>query len=86
MTKHWRGGKWFIEGDIQQCFDSVDPTVLLSMLRDKLHDNRLLRLMANLFKAGYLEEWTYHPPLSGGPQGGQPYLHDYLLGSARPVR
>lgn len=70
MTKHWRGVKWFIEGDIHQCFDSLDPTVLLSILREKLHDNRFLRLLQNLFKAGYLEEWTYHPTLSGVPQGG----------------
>jgi hypothetical protein len=62
--------KWFIEGDIHQCFDSLDPTVLLSILGEKLHDNRFLRLMANLFKAGYLEDWTYHPTLSGVPQGG----------------
>jgi hypothetical protein len=62
--------QWFIEGDIHQCFDSLDPTVLLSILREKLHDNRFLRLMANLFKAGYLEEWTSHPTLSGVPQGG----------------
>jgi hypothetical protein len=62
--------QWFIEGDIHQCFDSLDPTVLLSILREKLHDHRFLRLMANLFKAGYLEEWTSHPTLSGVPQGG----------------
>jgi group II intron reverse transcriptase/maturase len=70
MTQHWRGVKWFIEGDIHQCFDSLDSTVLLSILGEKLHDNRFLRLMSNLFKAGYLEEWTYHPTLSGVPQGG----------------
>jgi len=70
ITQHWRGVKWFIEGDIHQCFDSLDPTVLLSILREKLHDNRFLRLIMNLFQAGYLEEWTYHPTLSGVPQGG----------------
>jgi group II intron reverse transcriptase/maturase len=70
ITQHWRRVKWFIEGDIHQCFDSLDPTVLLSILREKLHDNRFLRLMTNLFQAGYLEDWTYHPTLSGVPQGG----------------
>jgi retron-type reverse transcriptase len=25
ITKHWRGTKWFIEGDISQCFDSIYP-------------------------------------------------------------
>lgn len=70
MTKHWKGIKWFIEGDIHQCFDSLDSTALLSILGEKLKDNRFLRLIANLCKAGYLEEWTYHPTLSGVPQGG----------------
>lgn len=69
-TQHWRGVKWCIEGDSHQCCDSLDPTGLLSILGEKRQDNRFLRLMANLFKAGYLEEWTYHPTLSGVPQGG----------------
>src|SRR5205814_7004814 len=39
--KHrWRGTKWFIEGDIQGCFDTIDHTILLSILGEKLHDNR----------------------------------------------
>jgi len=70
MTKHWRGVKWFIEGDIRQCFDSLDLTVLMSTLSEKLHDNRFTRLILNLCQAGYLEDWTYHPTLSGVPQGG----------------
>jgi retron-type reverse transcriptase len=78
ITQHWRGVKWFIEGDIRQCFDSLDPTVLLSILREKLHDNRFLRLLANRFQAGYLEDWTYHPTLSGVPQGGAVTLQTKL--------
>jgi len=30
----------------------------------------LLRLIEGALKAGYCEEWTYHPSLSGSPQGG----------------
>jgi pimeloyl-ACP methyl ester carboxylesterase len=44
-------------------------SVLMSILREKLHDERFLRLIENLLKAGYLEQWTYHPTLSGCPQG-----------------
>jgi len=32
----------------------------LSILREKIHDNRFIRLTENLLKAGYLEEWKYH--------------------------
>jgi group II intron reverse transcriptase/maturase len=66
----WTGTKWFIEGDIKGCFDHIDHQVMLSILREKLHDNRFLRLLDSLLKAGYLEEWKYHATLSGTPQGG----------------
>ena len=70
ITRHWRGVKWYIEGDLVQCFDRLDHTVLLGILSEQLHDNRFLRLLANLLKAGYLEDWKYHATLSGSPQGG----------------
>jgi len=73
--------KWFIEGDISQCFDSLDHSVLLTILRESFHDQRLLRLIANLLKAGYLEEWRSHTTLSGVPQGGgvSPILSNLYL-------
>jgi len=77
----WTGTKWFIEGDIKGCFDNIDHTVLMSTLREKIQDNRFLRLVENLLKAGYLEEWTYRPTLSGTPQGGiiSPILSNIYL-------
>lgn len=66
----WKGTAWFIEGDISACFDSLDHTVLLAILAETIHDNRFLRLVKNLLKAGYLEDWRYHQTLSGTPQGG----------------
>jgi group II intron reverse transcriptase/maturase len=81
ITKHWRGGKWFIEGDLTQCFDRIDHEVLLAILGEHIHDNRLLGLMSNVLKAGYLEEWTYNATLSGTPQGGviSPILSNIYL-------
>src|SRR5437588_4337008 len=29
ITKAWKGVKWFVEGDISQCFDSFDHEVML---------------------------------------------------------
>jgi group II intron reverse transcriptase/maturase len=77
----WSGTKWFIEGDISQYFDAIDHEVLLSILGEKLKDNRFLRLLANLLRAGYLEDWTYHRTLSGSPQGGvvSPILSNIYL-------
>jgi group II intron reverse transcriptase/maturase len=81
IRRTWKGTKWFIEGDIKGCFDSIDHTILLSILREKIHDNRFLRLIENLLKAGYLENWRYHPSLSGTPQGGilSPLLSNLYL-------
>jgi group II intron reverse transcriptase/maturase len=66
----WSGTKWFIEGDSSGCFDHIDQTILMTILREHIHDNRVLRLIEGLLKAGYCEAWTYHPTLSGTPQGG----------------
>jgi hypothetical protein len=70
-----------MEGDLHQGLDSLDPTVLRSILREKLPDNRFLRWMTNLLPAGDLEDWTYPPTLSGVPQGGvcRPLLMNVYL-------
>ena len=68
VATYWSGTRWFVEGDIKGCFDNIDHEVLLSVLGEKLHDNRFLRLLKYLLKAGYLEDWTYSRTLSGTPQ------------------
>src|SRR6266542_44232 len=42
----------------------------MNILRENIHDNRFLRLIEGSLKAGYCEDWKYHPSLSGSPQGG----------------
>ena len=81
IQRVWKGTTWFIEGDISQCFDSLDHGVMLSILREKIHDNRFMRLIENLLKAGYLEEWKYNATHSGTPQGGvaSPILSNIYL-------
>jgi len=76
-----KGTKWFIEGDLCQCFDRIDHTVLMSILAEKIQDNRFLRLIRNLLDAGYLEEWRFHDTYSGVPQGGviSPLLSNLVL-------
>ena len=70
VVDYWSGVRWFVEGDIKGCFDNIDHDVLLSVLGEKLHDNRFLRLLKYLLKAGYVEGWRYGRTLSGTPQGG----------------
>jgi len=77
----WSGTVWFIEGDISDCFGSLDHEVMLSVLAERIRDNRFLRLIRNMLKAGYLEEWQYRDTLSGVPQGGtvSPVLSNIYL-------
>jgi retron-type reverse transcriptase len=51
-------------------FDNIDHGVLLSILREQIHDGRFTRLLSELLKAGYLEDWSFRPTRSGTPQGG----------------
>src|SRR5271169_4141551 len=77
----WTGTAWFIEGDISDCFGSLSHEILLGILAEKIHDQRFLRLIRNMLKAGYLEDWEYHETLSGCPQGGvvSPILSNIYL-------
>jgi retron-type reverse transcriptase len=81
VTQKGRGTKWFIEGDISACFDKIDNTVLLDILRESFHDHRFIRLMSGLLGAGYLEEWKFNATYSGVPQGGvvSPILANVVL-------
>ena len=77
----WTGTTWFIEGDISDCFGSLDHDVMLSTLARNIHDNRFLRLLRNMLQAGYLEDWVWNATLSGAPQGGvvSPILSNIYL-------
>jgi group II intron reverse transcriptase/maturase len=81
MQRTWTGIVWFIEGDVSDCFGQLDHSIMLKILAEKIHDNRFLRLIANMLKAGYLEDWKYHETLSGSPQGGvvSPILSNIYL-------
>ena len=81
INNTWTGTAWFVEGDISDCFGSLDHEILLGILAEKIRDNRFLRLIRNMLKAGYLEDWTYRDALSGVPQGGtvSPILSNVYL-------
>src|SRR5438876_1243708 len=66
---NWVGTVWFIEGDISKCFDALSHELLLSILRETIKDERFMRLISGLLKAGYLEEWRWNQTYSGSPQG-----------------
>ncbi|MCU6482731.1 reverse transcriptase domain-containing protein [Arthrobacter sp. A2-55] len=77
----WKGTTWFIEGDIADCFGSLDHEVLISILSEKIQDGRFLALISGMLSAGYLEDWKLGATFSGAPQGGiaSPVLSNIYL-------
>jgi group II intron reverse transcriptase/maturase len=81
IEQTWTGTVWFIEGDIADCFGSLDHEIMIKILSEKIHDGRFLRLIRNMLTAGYLQDWTWNATLSGAPQGGvvSPILSNIYL-------
>lgn len=70
VQKTFTGKKWFIEGDIKGFFDNVNHDILIDILKERISDERFIRLIRKFLKAGYLEQWRFHGTYSGMPQGG----------------
>jgi group II intron reverse transcriptase/maturase len=79
------GGCWLVEVDIRQFFDTLDHAHLRALLRQRVRDGVLLRLIDKWLQAGVLEDGAVTYPEAGTPQGGvispllaNVYLH-YVL-------
>ena len=76
---------WILEADVESFFDSLDRTKLSQMLRTRVVDGSLLRLVGKCLHGGILDGARYSTPKMGAPQGsvlspllGNIYLH-YVL-------
>lgn len=58
-----------IDVDISNFFGSIDHKILENMLREKITDDRFIRYMIRLFKAGVLSEGELKISEEGVPQG-----------------
>jgi RNA-directed DNA polymerase len=79
------GGGWILEVDIRKFFDTLDHAHLREILRRRVRDGVLLRLIGKWLNAGVLEGRELSRPDAGTPQGGvispllaNVYLHDVL--------
>src|SRR5262245_16039367 len=75
-----RGG-WVLEVDIRKFFDTLDHGHLRSLLRLRVRDGVLLRLIDKWLKAGVMEDGSVSYPEAGAPQGGvaSPLLSNVFL-------
>lgn len=70
QVETWRSTVWFIEGDISACFDEIDHRILESILRERIDDERFIRLINKLLKAGYFDmEHNFQTTKRGNAQG-----------------
>jgi RNA-directed DNA polymerase len=83
-TRKMAGG-WVLEVDIRKFFDTIPRQRLLGILRQRVRDGVLLRLVGKWLHAGVQEEGTTIFPEAGTPQGGvispllaNIYLHEVL--------
>jgi group II intron reverse transcriptase/maturase len=81
IQKKWKGVKWFIKADIKGCFNNLDHNLILNLIGTDMPDQRFLKLLKDMLKAGYMEDWQYHQTYSGVPQGGiaSPILSNIIL-------
>jgi len=75
------GGGWALDLDIQSFFDELDRKQLQELLRQRVTDGVVRRLVGKWLNAGVMEEGQVHRPTSGTPQGGviSPLLANIFL-------
>lgn len=61
---------WIIEGDISSYFDTINHRRLIKMLRRRIKDEKLIRLIWKFLRAGVMEGRLFRDTKSGTPQGG----------------
>ena len=76
---------WVLEADIVSFFDSIDRKMLMEMLRERVADGSMLRLVGKCLHVGILDGAEYSEPDEGTAQGsslspllGNVYLHHVL--------
>ena len=73
---------WAVEGDIKGCFDNINHRLMLQKLwRIGIQDKRVLKIISQMLKAGYIDQGAYHDSELGTPQGGilSPLLSNVYL-------
>jgi group II intron reverse transcriptase/maturase len=75
------GYTWIIEGDVKSCFDEISHKAILRCVKEKVMDNKFLKLIHCLLKAGVEVDGIVHPTNKGVPQGGvvSPLLANAVL-------
>lgn len=75
-------GGWVLDADIKGFFDTIEHKILREILRKRIKDSVILRLLSKWLKAGVMSEDVFHAATGEGtPQGGviSPLLSNIFL-------
>lgn len=85
LWTHMRKGGWVLDVDIQGFFDNLDHGMLRDLIRQRVTDGVVTRMIGKWLNAGVLADGAIVRPTAGTPQGGvispllaNIYLHEVI--------
>lgn len=74
-------GWWVVDADIKGYFDNINHEKLMMLVKQRISDRRIIKIVWKWLKAGIIEDGEVHSSDIGSPQGGviSPLLSNIYL-------